>query len=229
MSPFRLWGTGDSASSSPNQQCLNNRPHIGDPTQVDQRRIESGYYAPEDENETLRQFLLDAPRMDVNINGRQWNRMDAPSALAEFIFSMFPRKSAVLAAQFCTQTALAPFFCSVKDEFGKEKLTQETHFVDGGRQSVWLDSRQLLMEVEKPFKVVDFDDHMNARVLFIVTLILYVNLQDGHVQHRFTRSSLVEKDWVYVEDLSLEDEDVLESGGGAEDIAASAMRMRLAN
>ena len=226
MGRLGIWGGNQLApSSSPTTQCANGSELYGnDPTLQDQRRIDSGYYEPEDEGETVRQFLLDAPRMDIMIDGRRWMRADEPSVLLEQLFSVFPRRSAILAAQFCTQTALAPFFCSVKETLG-----QETHFVDGGRQLVRLDSSKMEMEVEKPFKVVDFDDHMNARVLFVVTLSLYVNLDDGHVYHRFSRTNLVEQDWVYVEDDTEEDNAEFEDGGGAEDIAASALRMRNAS
>jgi len=210
-----FWGTGHLVSTSPIKQ--GHDPADG----MDLKLIDSGYCEPENEAETLKQFMLDAPRMDVAIDGRNWSRNEEPSKLLEHIFSLLPKRSALLAANFCTQTALAPFFCSVK-----ETLAADTHFVDGGRQAVRLDSDHFTLEAEKPFKVVDFDEHMNARVLFVVTLFLYINLETGHVQHRFSRSSLVEKgDWVYVDEVS-NDGGGSEDGGGAEDIAATAERIR---
>jgi len=199
-----------------------NKSFLDEVAEMDEtKRIESGYLVPDDEVETLRQFLIDVPRMDVVVDGRIWTDTEHPNELLDLLFKLLPHWSAVLAAEFCTQTALAPFFCAVK-----ETLEPETHFVDGGRQTVKVNSKEKFMTVEKPFKVVDFDDHLNARVLFVVTLILEINLETGVVAHRFCRTSLVEKDWVYVQDLSQEDEDAFENGAGAEDIAASAMRMR---
>jgi len=176
---------------------------------------------PEDENETLKQFVLDAPRMDVTVDGDAWTGNTQPDQLLSLLFRLLPRWSAVLAAEFCTQTALAPFFCSVR-----ETLQPDTHFVDGGRQAIFIDTREKRMRVEKPFKVVDFDDQMNARTLFVVTLILHIDLEKGMVEHHFSRSSVVEKDWVYVEELSVEDANAFANGAVAEDIAASAMRMK---
>jgi hypothetical protein len=185
------------------------------------QKMDLGCFSLDDEAATKRQFVLDAPRMDVIVDGRVWTEKDGPDALLQRFFCTLPHCSAILAAEFCTQTALAPFFCSVR-----ETLEPDTHFVDGGRQCVHLDSRGLLMKVEKPFKIVTFDDHVNAKLLFVVTLMLEVNLQTGEIVHHFNRSSVVEKDWVYVEDLSLEDEIAFEHGAGPQDIAASAMRMR---
>jgi hypothetical protein len=176
---------------------------------------------PDDESETIRQFLLDAPRMDVTIDGRTWTENQNPKKLLDYMFRVFPRWSASLAAEFCTQTALAPYFCSVR-----ETLQPDTHFVDGGRQTIRLDSKALTLKVEKPFKVVDFDESMNSRVLFVVTLVVEVDLQSGKIEHHFNRSSVVEKDWVYVEELCQEDKEAFENGAGAQDIAASALRMR---
>jgi len=101
------------------------------------------------------------------------------------------------------------------------------HFVDGGRQTVKIESKSRMMKVEKPFKVVDFDEHLNARTLFLVTLFVEINLETGAVLHHFSRSSVVEKDWVYVEDTQ-EDPTAFDEGACAEDIglAASAMRMK---
>jgi hypothetical protein len=222
--PF--WGVGHlmSSSSSPTKLKTSGGatddgvdPADGSAT----RWIESGHFEPQDEADTMRQFLLDAPRMDVTVDGKPWQTREEPSGLLEYLFSILPTNNAFLAAEFCTQTALAPFFCSVKDT-----LPPEVHFVDGGRQLVRIDSDRSIMEIEKPFRVVEFNDNHDAKMLFMVTLIIQVNLESGFVHHRFTRSALVEKDWVYVEALSVEDEQAFDQGGGAEEVAASAERMR---
>lgn len=177
--------------------------------------------AEEDEGSgILKQFLLDAPRMTIGVDGPRWT--GSALELFSLVFSRFlSRPEALLAAQFCTQTALAPYFCAVQ-----ERLEAGVHFVDGGRQHIQFDSLASRLDVEKPFKVVDFDAELNARVLFLVTLKIQVNLVTGVALHWFYQSEF-EQDWVVLEEED-EERDVPLLCVGPQDIAARVLKLRAA-
>ncbi|KAH9257996.1 hypothetical protein BASA81_003559 [Batrachochytrium salamandrivorans] len=168
----------------------------------------------------LKQFLLDAPRMTIGVDGLRWT--GSALELFSLVFSRFLSKTgALLAAQFCTQTALAPYFCAVQ-----ERLEAGVHFVDGGRQHIQFDSLASRLDVEKPFKVVDFDSELNARVLFLVTLKIQVNLITEVALHWFYQSEF-EQDWVVLEEEGEDGEvDIPMLSVGPQDIAARVVKLR---
>lgn len=157
--------------------------------------------------------------MDIIVDGKVLDPTQ-PKGLLEVLFQSLPRRGALLAAEFCTQTALAPYFCAVKETLGPD-----THFVDGGRQSVEISTVRLRLLIEKPFRVVDFNETLDPRTLFFVSLSVNVNLVDGKVYHTFNRSTLAEQDWVIVDDDSTMDSS-LPIGTEAKDVAASALRLK---
>jgi hypothetical protein len=137
------------------------------------------------EMETLRQFELDAPRTAIFVDNQLWTK--SPDALFEVFCIRFPRLNALIAAEFCTQTALAPYFISVFQRL--EHL--EVHFIDGGQQTITL--LDAALQVEKPFKVMELDSESNESVLFFVILKVQVDLMSGETVHEFL---LRESDWV---------------------------------
>ena len=152
----------------------------------------------EEEVETLRQFLLDAPRMHVSVDHQKWKK--SPSKLFSEVFCRhMTRSQAIHAASFCTQTALAPYFCLVQEQLGVHGF----HFVDGGRQFLSFDTKSNSFEILKPFKVVDFDSECNDCVLFFVDLKLNVDAQANSCVHSFHRG---EGEWIMLEDDELVDQ-----------------------
>ena len=179
-----------------------------------------------DEGEVRRQFVLDAPRVDVAVDGQRAVGEDAGALWGRLTAAFAARpRAALLAADLCTQTALVPFFASLR-----EKLGEGVHLVDGGRQTVSIDTAAGALRLDKPFKVVDLgeDGNADARVLFVVMLKLHVNLLSAECRHEWLRTSVVERDWVVVEDdLGSEEDDLVEGvPATAADVAACADRRR---
>lgn len=179
----------------------------------------------EEENETLRQFLLDAPRMNISVDHVRW-RGTASELFTQVFCHLLPHRTcALVAAEFCTQTVLAPYFCAVQEKL--EQLEEGVHFVDGGRQQIFVDSLKSSLSIEKPFKVVDFDGDLEARILFFVTLKITVDLLTGVALHRFFQNQ--DEDWVVLEENStsaVEEEEPMLLVGGPQDIAARVVKLR---
>lgn len=94
--------------------------------------------------ELYRQFVIDVPRMDMYVDGK-FSR-ENPTSLFMCLWDCFG-----LSLHNCTQTALVSWFergrkhyCSGDDE----------HLLDGGRQTVEICTKQGLITVKKPFRVV---------------------------------------------------------------------------
>jgi hypothetical protein len=180
---------------------------------------------PPAEEEVRRQFVLDAPRMDLFLDKVQLTSTttDPEQWYDKLVSLVSPKPAALTAAEMCCQTVLAPYFSTARENL--VECGPDVHLVDGGRQKVVISVAQRRLVLEKPFEVVAFSESGDAVVMFVVTLTLSVDLGNRTCEETWTRNLIVEKDWCFVEILSEDDELGLGVSAGATEVGLSAVRL----
>lgn len=124
--------------------------------------------------ETIKQFHLDVPRMDIYIDGIICQK---DSELVEEQLKNKFKENINLVMHILTQTFLADFYIN---EF-KKKIKTEESLLDNGNCIVKIYSCEKTINIEKDFKLMHFDEDDSYYLLNFCTLDITVYLDNMNI------------------------------------------------
>ena len=126
-----------------------------------------------DEKEVYRQFLIDAPRINIIVDENPWSH-DAHT-LYNYIMNRY--RNGMDIVYWCTQTALAGIYFKKLSQIRNIILHTPVilHLIDGGKQTNTLQANGIV--VQKPFYVCTVDSEEGRRI--IKQLLLTVQAYDN--------------------------------------------------
>jgi len=151
------------------------------------------------------QFLKDVPRIDVYIDGERYT--DNPTLLFMRLWdSQRQNKCKAMRLVRCfTQSELVPWFIQGRNKWVK---TETDHIIDGGRESIYMSTANQTVQIQKPFKILDFMNNDDGDVKFIVDFVILFDIQNETHSHSWTRPILMDQgdmkqaEWLYIEGAS---------------------------
>lgn len=126
-------------------------------------------------DEILKQFYLDAPRLDLFLDGSKCE--EEPEYIKEYLYNNLNSEQALISLHTLTQTFLADYYIS---EFKKMICTNGQQLLDHKRYTVIIDTKKKLIHVVKEFKLVYFSDE-KPYIVDYCTLNIHISLEDFNV------------------------------------------------
>jgi len=130
-----------------------------------------------DKEDIYSQFLLDAPRMNIWVDGSKLDDMD-PVTL---FFQVFEKCRSWEILKRCTQGWLAFWYEKGIQELG---LSRRQYLVDGGSQDVLITTSPLRLVTTKPFKIVEFDKNSDPTYVPACLTLIYLAGKTRHVWNK---------------------------------------------
>jgi len=125
--------------------------------------------------EILKQFILDAPRIDIILEGEVYQK--DPEILKDYLYQQLDITSAEKVIYLLTQTFLAKFYI---EEYKKHDEIGE-HLLDHTRYIVSIDTKKKIINLTKDFKIVYFyydDEVYYDYIVDYCTLNIFLDLEE---------------------------------------------------